>query len=445
MYAAASLALSTFFVPALTSCESPGASPEQEAAQARLEAQARVIEAEVSELRGRAFLRPVDVQLADEEDFRAYVDRRFALSYGPGEFEAEEYVAKMLGLIPTGMSLWETTMELLDAQVGGYYDPSQDAFYLMEKFDNPQLTGVILAHELTHALDDQLYGMDETVESLNGNGDAELAYHSVIEGSGTALMTQWQLKKVLGGELSMEDMGDVDLGMEAMKDLPEFLWKPLLASYVRGQMFLNRTTNMMAAQMKAPKLADIERAFKTPPSSTEQILHPKKYWDEEEFDAPQTVHIDSSALPVGWEVLNENTMGELFLGMVVNPLDARDAIDPGNPLSIVGIKYTNDAAGGWDGDRYVFLGRGDERVFHAHVVWDDEAEAEEFQAALEAMGDHIQGALRELAASGPGSHGWSVVRHGNQVSFTAAVVESGTGSVESVVDSLVARVSDSTE
>lgn len=433
MYAVASLALSPFFLSALSSCESTGASPEQEAAQARLEEQARAIEAEVSELRGRAFLRPVDVQLADEEDFREYVDRRFAIAYGPGEFEAEEYMAKMLGLVPTDMDLWETTLELLDAQVGGYYDPSQDKFYLMEQFDKPQLTGVILAHELTHALDDQLYRMDETVESLGGNGDAELAYHSVIEGSGTALMTQWQMKKMLAGELSMTDMEGVDLGMEAMKDLPEFLWKPLLASYVRGQMFLNRTTNMMAAQMKAPKLADIERAFKTPPSSTEQILHPKKYWDEDEFDAPQAVEVDPASLPEGWELLNENTLGELFLGMVVNPLDERDTIDPENAMSVVTIQYTNDAASGWDGDRYVLLGRGDERVLLAHTVWDDESEAVEFQEALAAMGDHIQAALGELAEAGPGDHRWEVVRFGNQVAITAAVVQSDSEPIEGVV------------
>lgn len=439
--------LALALLTAACSSPPPPLSPEERAAQERLESRARVIEKEVSELRGQEFLRPVDVYLADTDDFREYVDRRMAISYEPGEFEAEEDLAKMLALIPADLDLWETTMGLLNGQVGGYYDPDEDAFWLMEQFDQPALAGIIMAHELTHALDDQLYSMDETAASLGGNGDRELAYHAVVEGSGTALMTQWQMKKMLAGEVSMNDIADADLGMEAMKGLPEYLWKPLLGTYVRGQMFLNRTTNMMAAQMKAPKLADIDQAFRNPPQSSEQILHPKKYWDEEERDTPRAISIDASGLPKGWELLNGNTMGEIFLAMVVNPPEERDSIDPANPMSVLQIRYTNDAATGWDGDAYVLAGRGAERVFHSVSIWDDDAEAVEFAAAAKAMGPHFDAALEALSAGVRDEvagvemqhRGWSVVQEGNRVLMTHAVT--GTpAAVSQVVESLTVSI-----
>ena len=46
----------------------------------------------------------------------------------------------------------------------------------------------VLAHELTHALQDQHFGLEKFLKRIPGNDDASLARNSLIEGEGLAIM-----------------------------------------------------------------------------------------------------------------------------------------------------------------------------------------------------------------------------------------------------------------
>jgi len=153
----------------------------------------------------------------------------------------------------------------------------------------------------------------------------------------------------------------------------------------------------MAGQMKLPALEDFETAFTQPPLSSEQVLHPDKYWIPAERDDPIPVRFEADELPAGWEKLAEDTLGEIMLGLFVEPPAERSGMK--GQLAILGAKFTYPASEGWGGDRYVLLGKGPARVLLCATVWDTAADAEEFAAAVTELFPHVEGVVAATAAS----------------------------------------------
>ena len=348
------------------------AAPTKKWTQEELEKVSQSIQHDVEELRGAKFRRPVKVQVADGKGFLDYARKRQEKTETPERRVRDESIAKMLGLIDPGLDLEKTLEKLLEAQVGGFYEPGADTFYLMDSFGG-DIAKIILAHELTHALDDQMYDLDGTLKKLGQKTDAEFAYQAVVEGSGTAAMTQWLLR--FGKGIDPSALND-DVYSKGLDEAPQVLWKPLIAAYLRGSMFLTRSgANVSAGDA-------LRRAFEHPPRSSEQILHPEKYWEAKQIDEPRDVAIDASKL-AGWKVIGEDTLGEIYLAMATTPPDERKPLDVKNPMSILGIHYTNLAAEGWGGDDAVLLQKGDARVLWLVTAWDRPEDAEEFRAAAD--------------------------------------------------------------
>ena len=349
--------------------------------QERLEAVTREIQAAVEELRGSRFTSPVKVQLCDEEELVRYAERRIAALETPDSIAADEAIAKLLGLIDPGLDLMAATFALLEGQVGGFYDPSSDTFFLMQRFGTGGAARIILAHELAHALDDQIHDLDAKLAGSARTTDGELAFQAVVEGSGMAAMNGWMATH--REEWSFEDLVHTqELSGDALKDAPMALWKPMLASYWLGDAFLRRSDKFLNATLAVPANADIERAFAAPPRSTEQILHPEKYWDADSIDEPIAVEVGVGELPAGWKLLATDTLGELACAMITTPFEERLPLDVENPVSVMGLKFTNAAARGWGGDQLVLLGRDDSRILRWVTTWDSAVDAKEFHAAL---------------------------------------------------------------
>ncbi len=348
--------------------------------QADLERVTDEIRGQIEELRGMKYTRPVAAKITDKQGFLEYARKRQEATETPERRQRDETVAKLLGLVPFGLDLSKTFESFLENQVGGFYDPGTNTFYLMESFDG-DLARIILAHELTHALDDQCFGLDKLIEGAGGDTDAEFAIQAMAEGSGTNAMNVWTIKHM--AELDKGAlMKSGDIGTQGLDTAPTLVWKPLLAAYLRGEGFLvhSEGMNMFA---KAAKNDELRECFANPPLSSEQILHPKKYWDEKKRDDPVHVVIDTGALPKDWKVLGQDTLGELFLALVTQPFAERGGLAvAGNPMAIMGVKYTNKAAEGWGGDRLVLLGNGDERALYLATLWDTPQDATEFHDAL---------------------------------------------------------------
>ena len=384
--------------------------------QEELEEISRDIERDLEKLRAEEFERPVRVRVSDGKTFIEYAKRRAAAHTPASRQRFEELMAKHLGLIPADMNLIESTLELLEGQVGGFYDPAEDTFYLMESFTGG-VAKVILAHELTHALDDQLYGIDGPIAERAQHSDSLLAYSSVVEGSGTNAMNRWVMKNA--GMLSTEDLTKASsMGADKMQEAPPYLWKPMLAVYLRGENFLVSGYRTLKKQTvrgdDKPTINDaVKLAFENPPRSMEQVLHPEKYWTAEDADEPATVeHV--AEIPAGWNEVGRDTLGELGLSLMLTRPEDRESFDASNPMALLTMKYTNDGASGWGGDEVVLLERpaaGDgvaARVLHLATVWDDEREAREFREKLVEL---LPGLEERQKVLGGGEGGWTMLEY----------------------------------
>ncbi len=364
--------------------------------QEELEAATATIQTQVEALRGQEFVRPVGVRITDAEGFLGYAKQRMEAMSREDAMAREGDIARLLGLAPADLDMEQAVLELLKGQVGGFYDPGTDTFYLMEAFTGG-VAKVILAHELTHALDDQLYDLDDDFERLVDDRDATAAYQSVVEGSGTIAMSQWMMKH--GAELTQAELMEAaSMGTEELGSAPAVLWKPLLAAYTQGQAFLEAGYKLRKAS--GASMTDvIAAAFAAPPTTMEQVLHPAKYWDPERRDEPVEVVVEED-LPEGWSVLERGNLGELYVALVAE--EPRE-VDFTNPLSMMTIRYTNDAGRGWDGDALLLRGQGSARWLTLRVAWDSEQDAQEFLAAAARRRPAMEAAAKALDVEGVGA------------------------------------------
>jgi len=335
----------------------------------------------VEEIRGLKFKRPVPVKVVDDAAARAHFQTRIAKFWPEARLRAEQDVYIDLGLLPPGTDLLDLLFDLLEEQAGGYYDPDSDTFFVLD--DMPRSSApILIVHELTHALDDQHYGIDTLIDPVRTDEDREAALNAVVEGSGSAVMTAFILREMGAGRLSLDTLQEIqktEAGRaEKVKAAPELLKRALLGPYVLGQAFLFRGSILGA--MAGVKPADLDRAFREPPRSTEQILHPEKYWDAGKQDPPRPVGLPdlSQVLGAGWWLAAEGTFGEMGAAI----LTAREGLDLDSAAIALASGWSNEAAAGWGGDRWQHYRSAERRATLLATRWDTEADAGEFERAV---------------------------------------------------------------
>jgi hypothetical protein len=280
------------------------------------------IAARVERIRGLRFRRsprPVEVSPAQaQRDGLEDLDR----SYPAARRHADEEVLKLVGLLQPSIDLRHVSATVFGQGVAGYYDPRTKRLRIVRgaQTTNRFLEEITLAHELTHALEDQRFGLD--LEATSGSDDAALARLALVEGSATAVMFTYAERhftsdQTLGGLFA-------SLGQDT-GDLPPFVEAQLLFPYLAGQRFVQELYRTGDNGWSVLNTADHFR----PPASTEQVLHPQKYLTVEQ---PDRVRVDARrVLGKGWRRRAAGTWGEWATGELI-----------GNP----------GPAEGWGGDRY---------------------------------------------------------------------------------------------
>jgi hypothetical protein len=243
--------------------------------------------------------------------------------------------------------------ELLAEQIAGYYDFRTDTLYILEDVPVEQLRAIV-AHEMTHALQDQHFRLDSLVAREVGN-DAMMATRAAFEGHATLVMLFIQLEEMLGKPVPFDELPDLTrLPLEAMMPgtpSPAFARAPRLLResgafpYGRGVGFAHalRTRDSLAVPF-ADRL----------PASTEQVVDPYGHFLDDR-DEPTRIEIeDTVATP--WRVEYTNSLGQFELSVL---LMERHRLQSEN------------VANGWDGDRYRVLSDGDRHALEWFIVWDD--------------------------------------------------------------------------
>jgi hypothetical protein len=336
----------------------------------------------VEQLRGLTFKRPVPVEVVDDATAREHFMARLHEFDQTQQLEKTQRVYELLGLIPAGADLLELLLGAVEEQAGGYYDPSSGAYYLLD--DMPAAAAPIFtAHELTHALEDQYFDLDGRLREVVENDDRLLARSAVHEGSATVLMGVYAVEAVMRGELdpdALQTLAQTEAGRAArLMSLPDVLLRQLLGPYVLGATFLAGDDLTSLARGFPEQAAD--RAMGEGPESTEQILHPEKYWDSAERDEPIPLELGGAGEILGgrWTLRGEGVLGELTLGVLVG---APTPTHAGAGAFPAGGDWTNEAASGWGGDRWELWERGRKAAVLMLTVWDSPADAAEFAEAL---------------------------------------------------------------
>jgi hypothetical protein len=303
------------------------------------------------DLRFTALPKPVPVSAATaRRDGLADFDEQ----YPPAQQRADEAIYRLLGLIAPADTLRKLTGSLFEQGVLGYYDPRDGRLRVVTGTGTSTrvLSEMTLAHELTHALEDQRFSFpDENA----GSDDRSLARTALIEGTATWTMYAYVQRNFTSEETLGSLLG---AAFEDTGGLPPFLEAQVTFPYLGGQAFVD---DLRARAGGRWDLVDTAYRLRMP-VSTEQILHPDAYFDA---DAPEPVRI--RARPgAGWRRATAGTWGEL---------QTREL------LALAGAN-SSAAAAGWGGDRYELWQKGDENALIMRWRWDTPADEAEFASAL---------------------------------------------------------------
>jgi hypothetical protein len=352
---------------------------EPETASTRRAAPFDVIVRRVEALRELRFdRRPRPVRVSPEQARREGLED-FDRSYPPARRRDDETILKRLGLMEPDDDLREIVGSLFGEGVAGYYDPRSERLRVVTGAGTttPVLAEMVLAHELTHALEDQEYGLD--AEDLTGSDDRVLARQALIEGTATMLMSDYAdrhftVEETLGGALAS--------AFAPTGDLPPFLQAQTLFAYIGGEQFVRRLRERAGGGWQ---LVDVAQRLR-PPSSTEQIMHPDAYFDADE---PARVRLEAGrVLGPGWKRAAAGTWGEL---------QTREL------LARAGGGGSAAAAAGWGGDRYELWRSGDRDALIMRWRWDTPADATEFAERLQAFAEVTPAGRGVYVHHGPGS------------------------------------------
>ncbi len=331
---------------------------------------------EVAALHELPLLEPIVEASMRPDELLVWLDER--LLEEAEQVKRDQELYRMLGLMPDDADLLALTRQLFSEQVAGLYDPQEKQLFIVDLPGGsvPALTEIFLAHEIAHALDDQHFDLGARMEAPL-TSDERLALQSVIEGSATVLMLRYMAKAAMSGELETKDLlayAKEDAQKMAQLDrYPAVLPTTLMVPYLGGlQFFLwgRRPAELMGpAPWLAPGRA---AAYQDVPVSTEQILHPEKYWQRR--DLP----VRFAPLPEAWPVQHHDVVGELLTALVLEP-DRK--LPSGGALSGIpdGDSFSSRPAIGWDGDALYLMPEGQALWVSA---WDDEKERREFVRAV---------------------------------------------------------------
>lgn len=363
------------------------------------------VERRVEELRGLRFRRPVRVEVMSPAEVRAFGVRESRAASSRAQDAADAELMKLLGLIAPEVDLDAVTSSIYGEQVAGFYDPRSKRLALVSGVG---IDDVTLAHELTHALEDQHFDLGDLGE---GDDDAASAEQGLVEGTATVVMTRY-LQRYPDALTFGDALGQL-WSASGTTPLPPYVMRSLLFSYEAGEQFVGR----LLADGGGWRLVN-EALRSRPPASTAELYDASRW----RSGAPtQPVDHAASAVPgEGWRRLLGSTFGEF---------DLRELLRNG-----VGERAAGRLATAWEGGRYMLWRRGplplrdcaapcmERDAFALRLRFDSPAAAGAVAAALGAW------LRRDRRAAWDGGAGWTlpagsaatVGARGTQVTLTLA-------------------------
>src|SRR5215470_6352964 len=329
---------------------------------------------------GYTIKQKVKGELASREQVAKYVEDRLNDDEDAKRLERSEIVLKKFGLLPRDFNLHGFLIELLQEQVAGYYDVKSKSMYLLDWLSADSQKPV-LAHELTHALQDQNFDLKtwETPKAAKSSDKEEFTFDedeaatarsAVAEGQGMVTLVDFMLR---GTGHTLADAPQVatmmrssmtgNSGFPLLEKAPLMIRESLVFPYGDGLAF-------EAALLEKGKDTAFSGAFRRPPQNTHEILDVASYL---------------KATPARWLVLPDlrNELGsayEKYDEGSIGQLDTRILVQ-----QYADEKTAAKMAESWKGGVYYAAGNKDSKVKGSTRIglvylsrWETEEAADQF-------------------------------------------------------------------
>jgi hypothetical protein len=325
----------------------------------------------VSAIRGLDFLDQVPFNTVTRDELRVYVSGLIDEEIPPRRLRGYERLLAYLGLAEPGLDLRQTFIEAATHGIAAFYNEREKCFAIVvDQGSGTALDAMTTAHELVHALQDQHFDLSRFHRFAKYNDDATLAFSALSEGDACDVMLRFQFN---GGSEGREGKAPGDAsrlmafagGTQSVPGLPPIFAQDMIFPYSYGSRFVS-------ALLERGGSPAVDRAFRDPPVSTEQIIDPERYFSGDE---PSIIELPDIAegLPEGWHLLVSEPIGQFNLSILL--------------ATHIGEWSVDEATRGWDGDVLACWENTDgEDIFIALCsTWDSPEDAVEFFAACDRL------------------------------------------------------------
>ena len=284
--------------------------------------EANRIAREITRISGMELKHEVPCDFITKDQINNFLKKRVKEVASPEEIRAEELTLKKFGLVPQDFDLAQNTVDLLTEQAAAFYDYNKKKLFITETTPS-ETQEPVLAHELSHALADQNFNLAKFVKQGRKNDDGATARLAVMEGQATWLMSEYLARKT-GQSLKdspalvamMSSMSESGAGQYPIFDsAPLYLRTTLVFPYTKGMLFQN-------AVFQRDGQASFGEVFRKPPVSTQQIIHPEKYFADVKPTEPD---LPDPHLPRGYKGLVGGTLGELEHSILLEQYAGKEA------------------------------------------------------------------------------------------------------------------------
>jgi hypothetical protein len=282
--------------------------PAQPGDAARLCAQIPPLAEQITKISGMPLRHAVPCDFITKEKIKAFLNKRVKEVAKPEDLRAEELTLKKFGLVPQDFDLAKNTIDLLTEQAAAFYDYDKKKLFITDT-TVLETQEPVLSHEIAHAIADQNYNLSRFIKAGRNSDDGTTARLAVMEGQATWLMSELMARK-MGQTLlnspslvaTMSGAADGAAGQFPVFDnAPLYLRQSLIFPYTKGMLF-------QQAVLERDGVSGFGEVFRKPPLSTQQILHPEKYFSGVKPTQPD---LPQSHLAKGYKSLVGGSLGEL--------------------------------------------------------------------------------------------------------------------------------------
>ncbi|MBV9413099.1 MAG: hypothetical protein JO148_16015 [Acidimicrobiia bacterium] len=309
----------------------------------------------VERRRGLQFKHPVPMEFLDDAAFDKHVTSGGSTS-ASDEAELDNELANLraVGLVEGSPNLQAAEDKLASNSILGLYSPEDKKLYVRGTNLTPDVR-VVLAHELTHGLQDQYFGLDR----LGGDSGEDTAFRALAEADAVRVedsyadsLSSADAKAYEAARAKEEQQADVP-------DVPEAISDDLAFPYVFGPAFVAFLEDRGGNDA-------IDAAFKNPPQSEAQIIDPQSY-----VNGVKVTKVAAPALKAGQKRIEKaHDVGQVSM------------------LEVLGSRLPYDQAWGavknWTGDQGMTYRENGNVCFASDTALKDPASADAFEAASRA-------------------------------------------------------------